>query len=483
MNTYLLGGDVLGAVAVPRGTGLDLDASIRALAVADPMTAQQGHHIAALAIAALNRRGGGGDLVRQLSNMDASITSSGFDPLPPGAAAILRDAALRAVDRPATSDVVGAAVREWDNHYTYEPGEVVYYSSRHWRAQRRVEPPFLPAIMSGQVPGESDVWLEVGAGSVYGGAVLGAGEGFEVVEPVDADYKVLDEGEGFEVVEPVDPGCDVLGDDPARGGFSGVEDWERSRSYPAGAVVRYWGSYYRAARPVAAPFFPWFGGGEVPDGGSGAWAEVPTSALIRDDAASVLGEIGELLGFIDIQASQRQMDGLKAITVGVARALLDGGQRAIAGAIAGAKQPWYKPDLPGDAARKNVEGHLKWHQDEIAKAGANEIAPYPPGPDLKNYVMRAFVEANAVEEGAAYLSAAWVAMWAEIATELAKIPAEVRQAIADAANYVVQSVTGLPLWAWSLIIAGGVGVVGYGAYRVLAGPAGGAVARHYLPWR
>ena len=72
-------------------------------------------------------------------------------------------------------------------------------------------------------------------------------------------------------------GCDVLGSiveiaDPNPPTFEvlGADTWDNSRSFAEGDVVRYWGQYWRAVRPVSAPLFPMFQSGEVP-GKSDAW--------------------------------------------------------------------------------------------------------------------------------------------------------------------------------------------------------------------
>ena len=190
--------------------------------------------------------------------------------------------------------------------------------------------------------------------------------------------------------------------------------------------------------------------------------------------ADVLG--GELVGMIDIADAQRKMNALKPVTVRVAKALLRGGQEAIEGALKGAKRPFYQADLPGGTARDNVKWKLKWHADHIAPVAGDPNRLYDAGDDLKKWTMQAFVEANAVEEGAAYLDEAWSAMWAEIGAALAALPAEVRQALAKAVSGTVEAVTGLPLWAWGLIAAGGTALLGFAAYKIANTRAGGAVA-------
>jgi hypothetical protein len=174
------------------------------------------------------------------------------------------------------------------------------------------------------------------------------------------------------------------------------------------------------------------------------------------------------VGLVDISAQQKQMNTLKQVPVSVALILLHNGQDAIDHARATAS----KDNLPGTSARDAVYWKLKWHEAELAKGGASSEM-YGSGADLKKYVMEAFVEANAAEEGAAWIEGAWNKMWQEIGRAVAALPAQVRQAVATA----VSSITGVPIWAWAIGGTLVVGLVGYGAYKILAGP----VARRYLP--
>lgn len=194
---------------------------------------------------------------------------------------------------------------------------------------------------------------------------------------------------------------------------------------------------------------------------------------------------GDVLGFVDIQAERARMNALKPVTVSVARALLHGGQVAINGAITDAKQPWYKVDLPGDTQRQKVLWKLKWHQDQLAPMAGDPNRLYKPGEDLKTWAMQAFIEGNAVEEGARYLENAWQAMWAEIQVAIAAIPAQVRQALISAASGTVEAVTGIPLWGWSLIALGTVAGLGWIVWKLANSKAGAAAAhvaaRRYLP--
>ncbi len=189
-----------------------------------------------------------------------------------------------------------------------------------------------------------------------------------------------------------------------------------------------------------------------------------------------------VIGMFDIGNAQRNMNDLKPVTIEIARILLRGGQDAINGAINGAKQPWYKSDLPGETSRKEVAGKLQWHADNLTKFSASSpTMVYPSGDDLKKWVMQAYIEANAVEEGAAYLDDSWQKMWNEISSKLKAMP----RAALSASGDVVETVTGVPVWAWAL---GGVGVVtllGFAIYKLANSQTGatiaGVAARRYLP--
>ena len=204
-----------------------------------------------------------------------------------------------------------------------------------------------------------------------------------------------------------------------------------------------------------------------------AAAEILRSKLI----AALFGEASEVVGAFDIASERRKMNDLKIVTVRVAKALLQGGQQAIAGAIEGAKQPWYKSDLPGATARDNVKWKLLWHEATLSKL-RDPNALYTPGADLKEWVMGAFIEANAVEEGAAYLDTLWKAMWAEIADALAAIPKAAMKKLKEAAD-TAAFYTKTTFW----VVLGAIGLVGYGGYKLLASQGASRVLGTYLAVR
>jgi len=333
---------------------------------------------------------------------------------------------------------VEGGVRGFDNHDTYEKDDVVYYGERYWRAVRHVDPPFLPALMSGEVPGDSDAWRAtaqpaaellgaarppVGFGIKDGRGYGPYGTGYYSQDGQDLPYGPR--GERLTVAHDFQPG--------PRGFLGG-----------------------RKAPIRLAPGVTW-----CDENGNWGSEKVTPS---------------DVLGMFDLQQVQRDLHGL-TVTVEIARILAKSGSDVIAQAIAGAQQPWYKSDLPGETERKNVQDHLQWHVATLGRITGDPRSLYASADDLKKYVVMAFVDANAVEEGAAYLDAAWTAMWNEIQEKLRAMP----KAMLKAAGNTVEWFTGVPLWAW---IAGGVataGLVGYAGWKVLNAPVGQAVVRRYLP--
>ena len=186
-----------------------------------------------------------------------------------------------------------------------------------------------------------------------------------------------------------------------------------------------------------------------------------------------------VVGAYDFGVEQKKMDQLKVVPVSVAQALLQGGQVAIDGAMQGAKQPWYKADLPGDNSRAIVKGKLQWHANALAPLANTPNVIYASANDLKQVVMSAFREANAVEEGAKYIAAAWSQMWNDIAVAIKALPAEIRKAVGD----IVQLTTGLPLWGWGLVAGGILAVVGGAVYALANTKAGAAAVGMYTGGR
>jgi hypothetical protein len=162
------------------------------------------------------------------------------------------------------------------------------------------------------------------------------------------------------------------------------------------------------------------------------------------------GQDVTVLGMIDIQAWQAQMNTIKQVPVSVARVLLKSGQDAIQRAMNVAKSK----SLPGDTARETCFWKLVWHEEALAKL-PDPNAMYSSGDDLKKWVLAAYVEANAAEEGALWIAQAWSQMWNEIGVALAKLPKQ----IAAQVNQTVGSLLGMPVWLMVLL---GLTVVGGG---------------------
>lgn len=259
---------------------------------------------------------------------------------------------------------------------------------------------------------------------------------------------------------------DVFGDlDEILG--SDIADWDKTAAYSAGTVVRFWGMFFKATRDISSASFFW--GNTEPDK-SDAWQQVDASYLMSRD---ILGaEV--VLGMFDIGEAQLKMNGLKPVTVGAAKALIKGGLQVMSVAELTAQQH----DLPMETNRQEVIGHLHWHADKLSNL-TNDKQIYDSGDDAKKWSMQAYIEANSVEEGAAYLDEAWNQMWTEIGQNLADVPA----IIAKLPGKVLEATTGVPGWVWYAGIAAAVGLCGYGAYKILAGPTGATLVGAYLGGR
>ena len=132
--------------------------------------------------------------------------------------------------------------------------------------------------------------------------------------------------------------------------------------------------------------------------------------------------------------------------------------------------------LPGATRRAEVTGKLRWHKDQLALLAPSALslaltggnpealkanmakmsAIYASGADEKEWVLQAFIEANAVREGVTALSTMWDDMWTEIIEALKKLPV----AVAKAAGNVVKEVQWYARAATWLIIGGGVLALG-----------------------
>lgn len=377
---------------------------------------------------------------------------------------------------PHSGVVVGGRAAPWDNHCAYAYGDFAHYDGKYWRAMRHIEPPMFPIFQSGEVPGESDAWSAATEGEALGQDVI-----------ID-----LEQGDGgvYEIGgAPTPEELDFMMKD--------LFPWSRQNRTPTLPP-----NYNQQRAPVtraSAGTAAQLDAAQMRQlAAEKAWKEYrdslaqPSYYVLGADADAILGELTEIIGTWDLGQSRNQMDSLQNVTGSVAEVLVRRGLGAIDAAFATAKQPWYLPDLPGGTARKGVQGKLKWHAENVKKFGAGD--PYPDERDLKESVLMAFVEQNAAEEGAktskqiiAKAASDWVDMWVEIGHAIASaastagsfvlsVPGKAAGALRKAAADTIAEATGLPIWAWFLISAGIVGVLGLVAWAIINSKAGAAVA-------
>jgi hypothetical protein len=152
----------------------------------------------------------------------------------------------------------------------------------------------------------------------------------------------------------------------------------------------------------------------------------------------------------------------------------------------------------GPAMWESPAGHLKWHQDHIRKELAGRDPKetlYPRYEDLKEWVTQAYRNVMAATQEKELREGITSQFWGDIATYLTDLPANVVStvvdttkktagAVAELPGKVVETVTGVPTWAWKVGIAGGVALGGYALYKILlaAAPvATGVLVKRYLP--
>jgi hypothetical protein len=419
MNRYLIGSQAL--------------ATAGDLLWARPMSATSALGIVTRSLAALNERCARGvpsacESARVLGNIAATIHTRKIDPLPNQAADILARAAEDATNQRVVGEEEAAAATSSAQPFQEEGGDE-----------------FADSLLS-------DFGYETQARH-------------EVVDEGN-DYSG-DEEDEFEAIKPGNEEQDTYGGGEYVVGVA-VLEWDNHNTYHPGEIVYCGQKHWRALRQVDPPALPTFMDGDVP-GKSDAWREVSPAEVYAGNVA------GDVLGMFDIGSAQLRMNALKPVTVGIAKSLVHGGQQVMAVANTTAAQH----GLPGQTARDGVVGHLQWHANKLAGL-KNGQALYASGDDVKLYAMRAWIEANAVEEGAAYLDEAWTAMWAEIGAELAALPKEILQAARNLPGQIFEGATGIPPWAFWLGAAVIVGGLVYGIFKILSGPAGGAVVGHYL---
>lgn len=129
------------------------------------------------------------------------------------------------------------------------------------------------------------------------------------------------------------------------------------------------------------------------------------------------------------------------VNVSMSKGVLKEGMDALQAAFEQADQPIYKfGTLPREANRKAVKDKLNWHSIELSKIAYDPSRVYYFWDDLKKYVLQAFEEKNATEQGDITQSKAWDEFKKE-------------------ANPLNQPF-GVPNWVWiagAVALAGGIG--------------------------
>ena len=182
----------------------------------------------------------------------------------------------------------------------------------------------------------------------------------------------------------------------------------------------------------------------------------------------------DVVGAYDIAPKQRFLNTLKKLPVAMARTLvtsalnlsattLEMASRGVSYDITKSFLPSVRSELPGITSLKKTQVQLQRHADALSRF-SDPAALYPDLVDLKKWVMQAWIDANAVEEGRAMQERAWDQMKEEIKTGLKQFP-----------NALVEELTGVPLWMWAVGGLAALGVVGAGYYagrRFIFGRAG-----------
>lgn len=198
---------------------------------------------------------------------------------------------------------------------------------------------------------------------------------------------------------------------------------------------------------------------------------------------------GQIVGGVDFaQLLKGPIFQLKVVSLAQAREMLAGGQEAIRQAKEIAKETWTKPALPGETSRDNVFWKLDWHDKKLAEMRQGSVnAVYPHGDDLKKWVLAAYSEWNAAEDGRGESERVAGKRLDDLGRRIAELPGVAVEAIRQLPGKIVESATGIPLWAWSLLLVGGAGLTGYGVWRILVATApvaapvfAGALARRFF---
>jgi hypothetical protein len=227
------------------------------------------------------------------------------------------------------------------------------------------------------------------------------------------------------------------------------------------------------------------------DGDSTPHYFMPSDLLDADTSGQALLHDVETIFGLDVGALQDQFNTLKQVPVSVANILVKNGTDAINHAIsvANSKHSIITGDFPGGSDRAIALGKMQWHANNLLSF-TDPNAMYPSGDDLKKSVLSAYMESNAADEGAAWIENSWNQMWSDVKAAIAALPQEAKAAVTATSSYVgdlvhsaasslVESATGVPIWAWAVGGAAILGIAGFAAYKILAGPTGGAIVGAY----
>lgn len=171
----------------------------------------------------------------------------------------------------------------------------------------------------------------------------------------------------------------------------------------------------------------------------------------------------DCLGAYDIAPKQRFLNAIKKVPVAMARTLvnnalnvttttLEMAKRGVSFDISKSLLPSVQSELPGINSLKKTQEQLQRHAEALSRF-SDPAAIYPDLVDLKKWVMQAWIDANAVEEGRAMQERAWEQMKEEIKRELKQFP-----------NALVEELTGVPIWMWAVGGLAALGIVGAGYY-------------------
>lgn len=156
----------------------------------------------------------------------------------------------------------------------------------------------------------------------------------------------------------------------------------------------------------------------------------------------------------DIAAKQRFLNAIKKAPVAMARTLVTSALNVTASTLAMARGSAFQRELPGITSLRKTQEQLQRHAEALSRF-SDPAEIYPDLVDLKKWVMQAWIDANAVEEGRTMQERAWDQMVEEIKTGLKNFP-----------NAVVEELTGVPLWGWALGGVAALGIIGAGYYAV-----------------